>query len=150
MGMFPYSGVTCKVEQPQRKVGVTKVIMAETVVQSHNYAKAKVDFGEYQHLYFKFRPEWCISTIYHACYTPFWSGTLKHFHVLNSPMRSHTGLRGQRFLHCLRLTVCSSGIEGVDGLLCACFPFNSECVQDERNCQNYDLSRNETLVLTEQ
>ena len=67
MGMFPYSGVTCKVEQPQGKVGVTKVIMAETVVKSHNYAKAKVDFGEYQHLYFEgFRPEWCISTIYHA------------------------------------------------------------------------------------
>ena len=35
----------------------------------------------------------------------------------------------------------------MDGLLCACFPFNSECAQDERNRQNYDLSRNETLVL---
>ena len=45
-----------------------------------------------------FRPEWCISTIYHAWDTPFWSGTLWWLCIVHNMIRSGCDCTWQQLL----------------------------------------------------
>ena len=61
-----------------------------------------------------FQPEWCISTIYHAWDTPFWSGTDKLCHSSLSPCPKH--------LWTIPLCLCSV-CHLAPFSICALFPF---------------------------